>query len=375
MSSQPRSPRDKEDGRREGAATRDPSAASEGAANARPRQAGNAPRTAASSPRSRPVTPKPPSARARTSKVPEAPPATTPIPTRSRPPGRKLAAKEAASVKEPAVPAKSPAKTPARVKAAKRAERAARTREEETAPLHPSAHQRLLDAQRLSELSERADLQTIPREFRDAPSEVAAPDLGAPSRRYLAIAVGLVVVACVGAIGWFAAGPASPAGPSVTSHPERSPLPSTPAPAVAAPPHASAAAEAPATPSPPPEVAPEAETAVTSAARTSPVLSPASGTVPPSRASAPAPASSTPAPSAAPNATAEGAGFLNINSLPASDVVLDGDPIGSTPLMHVRVAAGPHTVVFKNADLGVMKGISVTVGEGETKVASARLRE
>jgi hypothetical protein len=43
--------------------------------------------------------------------------------------------------------------------------------------------------------------------------------------------------------------------------------------------------------------------------------------------------------------------------------------------MHVRVAAGPHTVVFKNTDLGVMKGISVTVGEGETKVASARLRE
>jgi hypothetical protein len=41
----------------------------------------------------------------------------------------------------------------------------------------------------------------------------------------------------------------------------------------------------------------------------------------------------------------------------------------------VQVAAGPHTVVFTNSELGVMKEVSVTVGAGETKVATAKLRE
>jgi len=70
-----------------------------------------------------------------------------------------------------------------------------------------------------------------------------------------------------------------------------------------------------------------------------------------------------------------GAAFLNINSLPASSVVLDGKPLGSTPKVHVQVAAGTHTVVFTNADQGLKKQISVTVGAGETKPAIARLRD
>jgi serine/threonine protein kinase len=73
--------------------------------------------------------------------------------------------------------------------------------------------------------------------------------------------------------------------------------------------------------------------------------------------------------------SASGEGFLNINSLPASSVVLDGRPIGSTPKVHVQVNAGSHTVVFTNADLGLKKQISVTVGAGETKPAIARLRD
>jgi serine/threonine-protein kinase len=75
------------------------------------------------------------------------------------------------------------------------------------------------------------------------------------------------------------------------------------------------------------------------------------------------------------SAPAGGDGFLNINSLPASLVVLDGKPIGSTPRVHVQVSAGPHKVVFTNSDLGVMKEITVTVGAGETQLASARLRD
>jgi serine/threonine-protein kinase len=104
---------------------------------------------------------------------------------------------------------------------------------------------------------------------------------------------------------------------------------------------------------------------------------------------APAPAAPRPAAVAAPRPpkepaapaadtssdSADGESFLNINSLPASSVVLDGKPLGSTPKVHVQVAAGTHTVVFTNADQGLKKQISVTVGAGETKAAIARLRD
>jgi serine/threonine-protein kinase len=70
-----------------------------------------------------------------------------------------------------------------------------------------------------------------------------------------------------------------------------------------------------------------------------------------------------------------GEGFLNINSLPASSVTLDGKPIGSTPKVHLTVSAGSHTVVFTNADQGLKKQITVSVGAGETKPAIAKLRD
>jgi hypothetical protein len=377
MSSQPRSPRDKEDARREGAATRETGASSEGAAIARPRRSGPAPKAPSSAlkksapPRSRSVTPKPPSVRTRAASKADPPRAATPIPTRSRklPP-----VKEAAKANEVAVPAK--------VKPARRTGRTARARDE-MGPLEPRAHEQVSDAQRLPELaalSARADLLTIPREFRNAaPGEPALADFGAPPSRYLAIAVGVAVVAFVGAIGWFAAGPsdresALPATPvSPSAHAEAPAAPSSAAPALVAPSPPSPAPEPSATPS----KASEVDTAPTPVASAGafPSAASAPGTVSSNRPSTPAPVPSAATSSAALSAIVGPSGFLNINSLPASDVILDGDPVGSTPLMHVRVAAGPHTVVFKNADLGVMKGISVTVGEGETKVASARLRE
>ncbi len=70
-----------------------------------------------------------------------------------------------------------------------------------------------------------------------------------------------------------------------------------------------------------------------------------------------------------------GEGFLNINSLPASQVTLDGKLLGNTPKVHVSVPAGSHTIVFTNNDQGLKKQISVSVAAGETKPAIARLRE
>lgn len=76
-----------------------------------------------------------------------------------------------------------------------------------------------------------------------------------------------------------------------------------------------------------------------------------------------------------PPAGGGGEAFLNINSLPASTVVLDGKPLGATPRLHVSVAPGPHTVLFVNAEQSLKKSITVTVGAGETKAAFAKLRD
>jgi serine/threonine-protein kinase len=75
-----------------------------------------------------------------------------------------------------------------------------------------------------------------------------------------------------------------------------------------------------------------------------------------------------------PPAAQGGMGTLNINSLPASRVLLDGSPLGETPKMGISVSAGTHTVTFIHPELG-KKSMSIKVGAGETKTASARLRK
>ena len=74
-------------------------------------------------------------------------------------------------------------------------------------------------------------------------------------------------------------------------------------------------------------------------------------------------------------AAATGESFLDINSMPSSSVVLDGKPIGNTPRLHVPVSPGTHAVLFVNAEQGLKKTVSVSVGAGETKKAIAKLRE
>jgi serine/threonine-protein kinase len=96
---------------------------------------------------------------------------------------------------------------------------------------------------------------------------------------------------------------------------------------------------------------------------------PAAYTPPPAR---PTPASSPVTPSSDGAASAGGQAFLNINSIPASSVILDGKPIGSTPKLKFPVSAGSHSVVFVNPDQGFKKQIAVSVGAGETKAAIGR---
>ncbi|WP_394820989.1 protein kinase domain-containing protein [Pendulispora albinea] len=77
----------------------------------------------------------------------------------------------------------------------------------------------------------------------------------------------------------------------------------------------------------------------------------------------------------APVAEPAGEAFLNINSIPASSVVLDGKPIGSTPKVRYSVPPGNHTVVFVNTEQGLRKSVQVTVASGDTKPVIGKLRE
>jgi hypothetical protein len=60
-----------------------------------------------------------------------------------------------------------------------------------------------------------------------------------------------------------------------------------------------------------------------------------------------------------------------MNSIPISGVLLDGKPLGRTPVLGVSVAAGPHTVMFVTSD-GQRKSVPITIKAGETKTAATK---
>jgi hypothetical protein len=62
---------------------------------------------------------------------------------------------------------------------------------------------------------------------------------------------------------------------------------------------------------------------------------------------------------------------LNINSIPVASVVLDGRPMGSTPLVGVHVAPGAHSVVFIHPEKG-RKASGTTVKAGGTATVAVR---
>lgn len=83
-----------------------------------------------------------------------------------------------------------------------------------------------------------------------------------------------------------------------------------------------------------------------------------------------APAAPAPAKPQAPVAAA-GQGTLNINSIPQSNVLLDGRPLGKTPRAGVSTAAGSHRVTFIHPEHG-RKEITVNVAAGKTATAAVR---
>lgn len=73
-----------------------------------------------------------------------------------------------------------------------------------------------------------------------------------------------------------------------------------------------------------------------------------------------------------PGASQTGPGTLNMNSIPASKVLLDGKPLGQTPKVGVTVSPGSHVVTFIGTTR-IKKTVTVTVGSGETKMAAAKM--
>jgi serine/threonine-protein kinase len=76
------------------------------------------------------------------------------------------------------------------------------------------------------------------------------------------------------------------------------------------------------------------------------------------------------APPAPPAAPAGGETKLAINSIPISNVIVDGKPVGTTP-KQLSVTPGAHTVVFIHPELG-RKTQTVTVQAGKTAVAATK---
>jgi len=70
-----------------------------------------------------------------------------------------------------------------------------------------------------------------------------------------------------------------------------------------------------------------------------------------------------------PKAAAGGNGTININSIPVSNVILDGRPMGTTPKVGISVSAGAHTVVFVHPEHGrKVRSVNVPAGGSATAV-------
>jgi serine/threonine-protein kinase len=122
-------------------------------------------------------------------------------------------------------------------------------------------------------------------------------------------------------------------------------------------------------PPPPPEPAKAAEPKPAEPKSAAPAPAPAPTPAPP-----PEPKAAEPPPKKPDAPAATGSGTLNVNSLPLSNVLIDGRPYGSTPKTDIPVSAGPHTVTFVHPDLG-RKSVTVNVEAGKSATAAVRFKK
>lgn len=105
-------------------------------------------------------------------------------------------------------------------------------------------------------------------------------------------------------------------------------------------------------------------------ARAPAVSAPVGRAAPPSALAAAIAPNAPPTPVTPAPAVAAGSGTLNINSIPISNVLVDGRPVGPTP-RQMSVPAGKHSVTFVHPTLG-RKSITVHVNAGKTALAATK---
>ena len=72
-------------------------------------------------------------------------------------------------------------------------------------------------------------------------------------------------------------------------------------------------------------------------------------------------------PSAPSGPTQRRFGYLNLNSIPWSEVTIDGRPVGHpTPLLKLKLQEGPHLVVLSNREQKLRKKLRLTIRAGAT---------
>jgi hypothetical protein len=64
---------------------------------------------------------------------------------------------------------------------------------------------------------------------------------------------------------------------------------------------------------------------------------------------------------------ATGTGTLQINTVPWSQVYIDGQLVGNTPQMGLTLRAGTHRVTLVNTDFDIRHTISVEIRAGQTE--------
>lgn len=60
------------------------------------------------------------------------------------------------------------------------------------------------------------------------------------------------------------------------------------------------------------------------------------------------------------------AGFLTLDTVPWSQVTLNGESLGTTPILRHQLPAGPHTLLLVNPERGLRQRYRVTIRPGET---------
>ena len=81
----------------------------------------------------------------------------------------------------------------------------------------------------------------------------------------------------------------------------------------------------------------------------------------------------TPAPVRASANQMQGEGFLSLNTNPWTEVNIDGEPYGVTPLFKIRLKSGPHRLTLTNPQAGINNTRTINIKPGQTMAINERL--